>query len=276
MPARSTASLIERIRTKQPWMVLCAADKYSLTGSENPLISHFYSFRPRSAEKVFVIPDGCIDILFDCDRHQPSAEVYGTPMKADNVSLKPGNRYFGVRFATGVIPERFRISAEELVQHHFLLEDVLPGSQSLVEQIVTQEYFEHQVSLFDRFFSSLEKRHFSSLTSFVVREIFERNGALQMHELETLTGYSLRSIQREFRADMGITPKAYSRIVRCQSAVYQINHRAKLTFSDLAIDLGFSDQPHFLREFKQLVSATPLSYQRKVRHQSYADRIHYC
>jgi len=72
-----------------------------------------------------------------------------------------------------------------------------------------------------------------------------------------------------------MSPKTYSRIIRCQSAVYQINHGEKVTFSDLAYDLGFTDQPHFLREFKRLVKATPLNYQHRVKDASYLNKIQY-
>lgn len=44
---------------------------------------------------------------------------------------------------------------------------------------------------------------------------------------------------------------------------------------DLAFDLGFSDQSHFLREFKQLVSTTPQHYQRTLTQNVYHERIIY-
>ena len=41
------------------------------------------------------------------------------------------------------------------------------------------------------------------------------------------------------------------------------------------LDLGFADQPHFLKEFKKLVSTTPMHYQDKVKHESYLKKIEY-
>ncbi|MDO6749810.1 helix-turn-helix transcriptional regulator, partial [Gilvimarinus sp. 1_MG-2023] len=82
--------------------------------------------------------------------------------------------------------------------------------------------------------------------------------SIHINDLEALTGYTTRSLQRQFRADMGMSPKAFSQIIRCQSAVYDINHSDQVAFSDLASDLGFSDQSHFSREFKKQVNTTPL------------------
>ncbi|TVQ72840.1 MAG: AraC family transcriptional regulator, partial [Oceanospirillales bacterium] len=72
-----------RIRSKQPWLVLSAAEKFLLAGSDNPVISHFYSFEmSHSSQETIAIPDGCVDIIFDCDSSKGTAEVFGTPMRA--------------------------------------------------------------------------------------------------------------------------------------------------------------------------------------------------
>ncbi|MOA46479.1 transcriptional activator FtrA [compost metagenome] len=106
-----------------------------------------------------------------------------------------------------------------------------------------------------------------------MRAIRESKGDIRLTQLEELTGYSCRTLQRQFQTDMGMSPKAFSRIVRCQSAIHEINRQERVIFSELACDLGFSDQPHFLREFKKLVSTTPLNYQRRVQQSAYLTRI---
>lgn len=52
-----------------------------------------------------------------------------------------------------------------------------------------------------------------------------------------------------------------------------MNTQHDVSFSELALDLGFSDQSHFLRDFKKLVSTTPCDYQRKIVQNAYSDRI---
>ncbi|GEN26560.1 hypothetical protein HVA01_02060 [Halovibrio variabilis] len=271
---RAVASRLEKIRSKQPWLVLSAAQNFSLASSSNPVISHFYSFETSLlAQETKAIPDGCIDIIFDCDASSPKAEVFGTPMAAINVELECHHRYFGVRFASSIIPNCLKVSAEELIEHHFSLEDVIPNADQLLEEVAGQTDFAIQVAVFQKFFENKEARQLSMLTQAVVRFIFDQQGNIRIDKLAALTGYSTRTIQRQFHADMGMSPKAFSRIIRCQSAVYAINHRHQVTFSDMAFELGFSDQPHFLKEFKTLVSTTPKSYQRCVKQQAYLDKI---
>jgi len=269
-------SYLAGIRSKQPWLVLSAAEKFSLSGSDNPAISHFYSFESKSSEEqTFVIPDGCVDILFDCNEQRPSAEVFGTPMEAVNVGLNKGNRYFGVRFVSGAMPDFLNISAGELIDHNYSLLDLVPQANQVFEEIISTSNFTEQTALFGAFFNNEDIRQPSNLTSQALRSICESHGTVRINELEALTGYTSRTLQRQFRADMGISPKAFSRIIRCQSAVYDINHGESVAFSDLACDLGFSDQAHFQREFKKQVNATPLDYLQRVKHENYLNRIQY-
>lgn len=269
-------SYLAGIRSKQPWLVLSAAETFFLSGSDHPAISHFYSFESKhSEEQTFVIPDGCIDILFNCSDSTPSAEVFGTPMEAVTVELNEGNRYFGVRFVSGAMPDFLDVSAGELINHHYHLLDLVPQANQMLEEVVSSSNFMEQTKLFGRFFESKDIRKPSNLTAQTLLSICESQGTIRIHDLEKQTGYTTRTLQRQFRADIGMSPKAFSRIIRCQSAVYDINQNDGVIFSDLACELGFSDQSHFLREFKKLVSATPLEYLNCVKHQTYLEKIQY-
>lgn len=267
---------VSGIHSKQPWFVLGAARDFLLYHSDISAISHFYCFEADPfTEQVLAIPDGCVDILFDCDEHRPTAKVCGTTLEATNAQFIHHHRYFGVRFAPGVIPDFLNASANELIEHQLNLLDVVPKIASVFEKIVESTVFSDQVALFEKFFSDQSTRQPSVLTLQAMGEIFEKKGNIQIQDFEALTGYTTRTLQRQFLADMGMSPKAFSRIIRCQSAVYDINHSKGVTFSDLACDLGFSDQSHFLREFKKLVSVTPLDYLNRVKHETYAGRIRY-
>nr|WP_272070815.1 helix-turn-helix domain-containing protein [Marinomonas sp.] len=264
------------IRSKQPWLVLGAAGQFYLSGSDDQAISHFYSFESRDTkEQTFAIPDGCVDILFDCDEGRPSAEVFGTPMEAITIELNKGHKYFGVRFNSGVMPDFLNVAASELVGHHYNLMDLVPQANQMFEEVVSSNNFIEKAALFGRFFNNKETRKASDLTSQALRSICESQGTIRINELEEVTGYTARTLQRQFQADMGMSPKAFCRIIRCQSAVYDINHSEEVTFSDLACDLGFSDQAHFQREFKKLVNATPLDYLNRVKDETYLNRIQY-
>ncbi|PLR47640.1 AraC family transcriptional regulator [Chimaeribacter arupi] len=264
------------IHPEQPWFVLSAAGHYAVMGSENPAISHFYRFdRASAAGMTLAVPDGCVDILFDCDDTRPMARVCGTTLEARSAELKAGHHYFGVRFAPGVMPDFLDMMAEELTDREFGFLEVTPGARPVFERIVENPLFSQQVALFNHYFTRRLTRRASAVTAQSLRAIRGQRGNIRVEQLAALTGYTCRTLQRQFRQDTGLSPKAFSRIIRCQSALSCLHQPAAPACSDLALDLGFSDQSHFLREFKKLVSTTPLDYQRRILLEAYRERLCY-
>ncbi|RYC48008.1 helix-turn-helix domain-containing protein [Pectobacterium zantedeschiae] len=261
---------------EQPWFVLNSAQHYSVIASENPAISHFYSFDvARTAGMTLAVPDGCVDILFDCDPLNPKGLVCGTTLEARVADMLHNHHYFGVRFAPGVIPDFLDVMAEEVANHEFSFLEVVPDARLAFEKIVQERDFSQQISLFNACFTPKLVRKSSSITTSIVRAMVQQKGNIRIDQLETLTGYTCRTIQRQFRQDTGLSPKAFSRILRCQSALNSIHSQEDISFSNLAVDLGFSDQSHFLREFKKFVSTTPCDYQRHIADDALLHRLRY-
>ncbi|GAA0473206.1 MULTISPECIES: helix-turn-helix domain-containing protein [Tatumella] len=265
-----------RFQPEQPWFVLNAAGHYTLQGSADPAISHFYSFDlAPGAEFTLAVPDGCVDIVFDCDPDNPGGRVCGTTLQARSANMKHRHPYFGVRFTAGIIPDFLDIDATDIPDREFSFTDVVPGVQQACELITQACGFSRKIALFNAFFATRLVRKSSPLTAQLLQVMGQYKGNLRIDQLEILTGYTCRTIQRQFRQDTGLSPKAFCNILRCQSALNSIHARQSLSFSELACDLGFSDQSHFLREFKKSVSTTPGDYQRKISGQAYTHRLRF-
>ncbi len=275
MMASSMMFNITGIHSKQPWFVLSSERFLTRLSINNPDISHFYSFKAGDSESpTTAIPDGCIDIVFDCDADTSGAFVYGTRIEASSVVFERNHRYFGVRFNPGIKPDYLLVSAGELTNKEYCLQDVMPHSNQLIDYVLEAKDFSKQVDAVSQLLTMKSPQNSTDVTRQIVAKICQQKGNIQVQELERISGYTSRTLQRMFKNDIGLSPKGFSRAIRCQSAVYDINHSNNLTFSGLATDLGFSDQPHFLREFKKLVNVTPLEYQNKVKQKTYLERIH--
>lgn len=86
--------------------------------------------------------------------------------------------------------------------------------------------------------------------------------ALSLDELAREAGMSRYHFVRAFSRVVGMTPHAWQldqRIERARRLLEQ-----GLPLADAALQLGFSDQSHFQRAFKQRVAATPGEYRRMV------------
>ena len=209
-------SSLQNIRPEQPWFVLGVARHYSVLASANPAISHFYSFdMAQTSRQTLAIPDGCVDIIFDCDADNPSARVCGTTIEARSADFIQGHHYFGVRFAPGVMPDFLDLMAEELTDQQFSFLDVIPDARLAFERIVETRQFSQQMALFNYYFTPRLIRRPSSTTPSVIQAIRQQRGNIRLEQLETLTGFTCRTLQRQFRQDTGMSPKVFSRFFRC-------------------------------------------------------------
>ena len=72
--------------------------------------------------------------------------------------------------------------------------------------------------------------------------------------------FGKKQFEREFYSYIGMNPKEYSRIVRFQKTLRQMqNQQGKINQVDLVYSNGYSDQSHLIREFKKLCGYTPLT-----------------
>ncbi len=176
---------VANIHSKQPWFVL-SADTYSTNlTTENPVISHFYSFVfGKSQAPTTAIPDGCVDLLFDCDADNPIGMVCGSTLQATEVEFNQSHRYFGMRFIPGFIPDFIDISAPELVNKQFNMVDVVPNALPLVDQIINAKSFTEQVLVAKQFMRGKQGRKPSNLTHQVAAKICLEKGNIQIQDLE--------------------------------------------------------------------------------------------
>jgi AraC-like DNA-binding protein len=83
-------------------------------------------------------------------------------------------------------------------------------------------------------------------------------------ELADLAAVSRYHLIRVFKRNIGLTPHAYQIDCRINKARQMLRDGEPL--ADLALHLGFSDQSHFQRAFRQRASITPGEYQRQMQH----------
>ena len=85
----------------------------------------------------------------------------------------------------------------------------------------------------------------------------------KVDELVRKCGVGKRSLQRLFRAYVGVGPKWVIQRYRLQEAAQAAESGHAPSWAALAADLGYADQAHFIRDFKHLVGRTPAAYARE-------------
>jgi len=138
----------------------------------------------------------------------------------------------------------------------------------------------------DRYFDQLERFLLSreprvdaryALVREVESAMLDGSGGESVGGLAQQSGVSLSTLQRAFVSCVGVTPKWMLRRYRLQRAVERLSTAALIDMASLAVDLGYCDQAHFTRDFREEVGMPPGEYLRACRargesHQREGDR----
>ena len=73
-------------------------------------------------------------------------------------------------------------------------------------------------------------------------------------------GGSVRQLQRLFAEHVGVGPKWVIRRYRLREATARMEAGGRIDWAALAADLGYADQPHFVRDFTAMFGETPTRY----------------
>jgi AraC-like DNA-binding protein len=114
-----------------------------------------------------------------------------------------------------------------------------------------------QEALLNRLWHGVEK-HYAVSTAL---EMFGKSQpGPAVREIAKYLGLSQRRFIEVFKAEVGMTPKLFSRIQRFQQTRTLIQHNTSPNWADLALDLGYFDQSHLIREFVEFSGHSPTDY----------------
>ncbi len=88
--------------------------------------------------------------------------------------------------------------------------------------------------------------------------------SMEVDTLAQISGMSERSFQRHFKKAFHLTPTAYIRQFRIGKAC-QLLLEADATITTIALETGFSDHSHLVREFTRSMKTTPGAYRERYR-----------
>jgi len=101
-----------------------------------------------------------------------------------------------------------------------------------------------------------------------VRRLTERMAAqpaMRITDLAASVGWSPRTLQRQFRRLVGVSPKWVLMRYRLQEAALQLEQHPSADLTDIALGLGWYDQSHLSEDFRRVLGTTPGRYAERAR-----------
>jgi len=96
----------------------------------------------------------------------------------------------------------------------------------------------------------------------------EQNPAANFNQVISRYPHTQKHMINQFKKFIGLTPKTFHRILRFSEVLEQINARKLISWSQVSYACGFSDQAHFIREFRKFSGFNPSEFIKNDEHNS--------
>ena len=252
----------------QPYMTL-EMDGYSQINRTDYGISHFYEFTIHDEKKhcIKAVPDASIDLLFNIGENKVSTYISGTVFGVKKWELGTQDDCFGVRFqpGQGILPKD--ITMEMIVNDDIEIDGDIFG-KNLTEKIALAKTMSERIEIFKKAYEDMVLGRNSlsdkeKINEYLVNRIGRTKVMITMRQLEDETNYSACYLRRIFKSFHGISPKQFAQYIRFQNLLMQADKEG-VRYEQVALDCGYYDEPHMMKEFKKYSGVTLEQYRKMI------------
>lgn len=207
---------------------------------------YWFGESPHARPGRVILPDGCVDILFE--RRSAELTAVGLMTRPGVVDIAANSAHFGVRFRPAMA-SAFLEAAPELTDRIEPLEKLWGArARRLREPLADARTDEDLIAAMERVLAPREIPRLEAL----------RTLALPPGHAAACAGISPRHLRRVTLEAAGVPPKYLRRILRFRAAAGAVRAlRTPPNWAHFAAGHGYYDQAHFIREFREFAGATP-------------------
>ena len=208
-----------------------------------------------------VVPDGCTDILFEWTPFGARCRVVGPLTRHIRKCYNLPTRVLGVRIAPGGAQDYFEQPICLLKNQACRIDRLWRDCRPVASILESSGIDEQAISELNSLLLGKQKTQIGqsgNLGKKVISEILENPAEVAINGIGMRLERSRQQITRAVKSVSGISPKKLARILRFYSLVSHLRTNQKLTsWASLAVDFGFYDQAHLIREFRYFAGTTP-------------------
>lgn len=198
---------------------------------------------------------------------QGQARIYGVHHGRFVRELAGLDQVFGIKFKAGGFYPFFRKPVAQLLNQSLDVTACFGADGAeLKGQVLAAPNFEAMCATAE----AILLRHLPSADAKVARvsilleRIAQDTAIVSVDDVQALSGLNKRGLQRLFQKYVGVGPKWVIQRYRLHEAIAQVQAGKTLGWTDLALELGYFDQAHFVRDFRQLVGMAPGEYEKSL------------
>lgn len=158
--------------------------------------------------------------------------------------------------------------------HHFIKESATAmTNRGIKVELVEKEFNEIQEKLLGvvqpeaaikllepyliRFFHQNAGHAWRKDLSVITDYIDQRKGLIGVEDLANHFCLSRRWLEKQFKAQIGMTPKGYTRAIRFRNVLNHLYHMSEPSWMEVVAQFNYSDQSHLIKDFYQYTGSSP-------------------
>ena len=214
---------------------------------------------PGREASVTLLPHPCVNLVLDRGR----LAVAGVGRDRFTYVYRGTGRVFGVKFRPGAFLPFLGAPVGTITDRTFPAEQVWgPAAAALAGEMAGMPRVEQLISAVEAFLLARWPREDPQV------ELVGRIVAALLHDREiarvedVARGFDIRprTLQRLFARYVGVSPRWVLRRYRLHEAAAALAQQQDRPWADVAAELGYFDQSHFIRDFTGAIGMTPVAY----------------
>jgi AraC-like DNA-binding protein len=240
----------------------------------------FWTFEQDQAEQNGnpILPDAHAELIFNCGAAHILEAPNGERVEMPRVSLN-GLQNRPLHFRINGICQFIAVRLNAWAMRHFVelpndictpcalpLNNVWKDFSRTLEATMQRSGYQAAIDCLQQFLLDIRQPESSVLPLRTAGELLDAScGNVGLNELSARSNLSPRQFERQFKYGTGVSPKSYARLIRHESVRNVLTRDPGHNMVVLAQDFGYTDQAHFIHDFKAFTGYTPGQYAAGVR-----------
>jgi AraC-like DNA-binding protein len=222
-----------------------------------------WDLRGQAPYQQETLPYPVIHLVIEHDK----SRIVGVTKGKFSTVLQDQGWVFGVKFRPGAFYPFMRSPVSAITDRSIRIEDVFGADGIALEATIRAHDDQAQwVECAEHFLRSRlpQPDETVELINRVIDCIVADRSILKVDALVDQFNLGKRTLQRIFSQYVGVSPKWVIMRYRLQEAAEQLARNESVNWPKMALDLGYFDQAHFIKDFKMVVGRTPAEYARHI------------
>jgi AraC-like DNA-binding protein len=239
---------------------------YEPCAALKPFVEHYFVSRRRSDFDLNycgrdVLSQPVVSIFFK----QDTANVEGPTTGARTLKARETPFYAGVQFKPGGFYPFYHQPVSELAEKTVPIASIMPSyTESYVQSLVDQTNNHQLLTMIETNLLLCRPQRDANidLVNAIIGEIESRGGNenIAVSQIADTFNISERTIQHLFNVYVGVGVKWSIMRVRFLEMLKLVRYQEKPDWTVIAAEFRYSDQAHFIHDFKRLVGVSPAQF----------------